>query len=213
MRNIIALLILLVLLAACARQPLPEEPTIPSEEPGLVVTLTPVCKDIPSGWSCVFKDPEFDELVEKLRLEKGEEFFESPEGQKIAEAGEKLLEKGPGSEYEQLNAEFRQKCEREGGRWECYGWCLPMYEHFCDFPFDDAGKECLSSADCQGECVLEEWGDVNKFVDPAAGFSSDGVPCKIECKGTCATYRLSICDPHHEIAEVGIIKSYMVLCD
>src|SRR3990172_6889869 len=43
---------------------------------------------------------------------------------------------------------YKNACEEMGGDWKCYGYCMPKYDHYCDFKFADAGEPCISSLQC-----------------------------------------------------------------
>lgn len=47
-----------------------------------------------------------------------------------------------------------KKCEAGGGMYKKIGGFSQYYD--CIHPFSDAGKECRSSKDCEGACILEE---------------------------------------------------------
>jgi len=73
-------------------------------------------------------------------------------------------------------------------------FCTPLYDRLCDFPFEDAGTECTDSAQCTGLCL------------------ADDVECKSDCKGTCATYRLNMCDNPNEVRN-ATVHVETIMCD
>ncbi len=87
---------------------------------------------------------------------------------------------------------YKEECERQGGKWRCYGYCLPSYNHYCDFKYKDAGKLCIASWQCGGKCITEN-----------AGFP------KI---GKCSEYPLRECDRFTEVS-YGFTKTNSRICD
>lgn len=111
---------------------------------------------------------------------------------------------------ESAEAKFKTVCESQGGIWKCYGECLPFYEHYCDFPFDDAGKECVNSQQCKGKCIVDFEYVQQNYPDriPYENFT-----CMAECEGRCAEYPLRMCDWWFELNN-GIIEDHTgILCD
>ena len=89
---------------------------------------------------------------------------------------------------------LREQCEADGGKYKCYGFCMDEYERICDFPYEDAGQPCTDNAECSGYCLADKW------------------DCKTECTGTCATYRLNMCDNPTHLTN-GAAYSESVMCD
>jgi hypothetical protein len=83
---------------------------------------------------------------------------------------------------------YKNKCLEMGGKWVCYGFCLPEYAHYCDFGYKDSGDLCVSSAQCGGKCL-----------------GIFGV-------GACSEYPVRSCDRYTEIV-FGIPIPHEVLCD
>ena len=74
---------------------------------------------------------------------------------------------------------YGNNCETQGGRWLTHEsvWGGSVYGD-CDFPYSDAGKECLNSKECEGGCVAKmnyDWPLENE------------ISC-VNCKGECAKY-------------------------
>lgn len=105
---------------------------------------------------------------------------------------------------------YKQKCENQSGIWKCYGFCLPHYTHSCDFPFDDAGKECTNSQQCKGKCVVD-FEYVEKNYPDREGWKD--INCTDSCKGTCAKYPLGTCDHWFEVNNNVIEDHTGLLCD
>jgi hypothetical protein len=105
---------------------------------------------------------------------------------------------------------YEKKCENQGGVWRCYGWCFPDYEHYCDFPFDDAGKECTNSQQCKGKCVID-----SKYVQQIYPNRTGGedIVCKTDCVGKCAEYPLRHCDWWFEVNNSVVEDHTLMLCD
>ena len=103
----------------------------------------------------------------------------------LVEMDKKLIE---------IDGILEQECEAKGGKFKCYGFCTSAYERYCDFPFEDAGEPCTDNSACQGYCL------------------ADDRDCETECTGTCAMYRLSLCDNPHELRN-GTVYFEGVLCD
>ena len=83
---------------------------------------------------------------------------------------------------------YKNKCEEMGGQWNCYGYCMPEYTHYCDFRYKDGGDLCISSLQCGDKCT-----------------GIFGV-------GKCSEYQVRVCDQYNEIF-FGIPIPHMVLCD
>lgn len=83
-------------------------------------------------------------------------------------------------------AQYEKKCQNQGGKWTCYGFCSPDYDHFCYFPYDDAGKGCLDSDQCKGSCIVAN-------IDAA--------------EGVCSEYPLSGCGSRYYELNNGIVES------
>ncbi len=88
---------------------------------------------------------------------------------------------------------------------------MPYYTRHCDFPFEDAGKECGNSNQCKGKCVvnLEEikrFCPVEQIMGSFNSFKCEGV------KGKCSQYPLRMCDIFYELND-NIVTANFVLCD
>jgi len=84
----------------------------------------------------------------------------------------------------------KEQCEADGGKYKCYGFCADEYERICDFPHEDAGQACTDNSECTGYCLVNDR------------------ECKTDCTGTCATYRLNMCDnPTHLTDGVAFYES------
>ncbi len=94
----------------------------------------------------------------------------------------------------EIGNRLAQECEDAGGRFKCYGRCTPLHARVCDFPFEDAGQSCTDSSACQGLCLANDR------------------QCESDCIGTCATYRLNICDNPYELIN-GVVYFEPVECD
>ncbi|MFA6427736.1 MAG: hypothetical protein WCW16_04850 [Candidatus Magasanikbacteria bacterium] len=106
--------------------------------------------------------------------------------------------------------EYEQKCRQEGGKFICYGMCLPEYTHYCDFRFDDAGKECTSSEQCKGVCdVSREYVQTNY---PHRN-EYESIECIGTCKGSCSKYVHRDCEWWFEINNNIIEDHTSILCD
>jgi len=97
-------------------------------------------------------------------------------------------------ELSRQNDELREKCENEGGILKCYGFCLPSYTRFCDFPLEDAGRECTDSDQCVGACIT---------IDSE---------CEENCLGECSEYILRLCDQRIEVIKGKTIQN-LIICD
>jgi len=97
-------------------------------------------------------------------------------------------------EINEIDQKLQQECEDAGGRYKCYGFCASEYERHCDFPFEDAGKSCTDNSQCRGLCIADDW------------------QCESDCTGTCATYRLNVCDEPNELRN-GVVYYEGVICD
>jgi hypothetical protein len=47
----------------------------------------------------------------------------------------------------------KEQCHDEGGRWSCAEDCAAIA---CDFGFEDIGKACTNSDQCQGTCMIDK---------------------------------------------------------
>jgi hypothetical protein len=139
-------------------------PTTAKDVPARTLPDATHCQMTASGWSCI--------LVP-------EEEFRSIEGT---------------DKFDAFNKHLKQSCKNQGGRWRCYGFCLPFYTRYCDFRFDDAGTLCTDSTQCNSHCV------------------TDDHKCQDNCSGTCAEYALRSCDAFIEVGH-GRTKPNFVVCD
>jgi len=105
---------------------------------------------------------------------------------------------------------YEQKCEMQGGRWSCYGFCLPYYTHSCDFPYDDVGKECYNSQQCKGKCIVD-FEYVEKNYPGRVEY--EDINCTDLCKGTCSEYPLMMCDHWFEVNNTKIEDHTGLICD
>jgi len=87
---------------------------------------------------------------------------------------------------------YKEKCEEQGGTFRCYGFCMPNYQHYCDFKYKDAGSICFSSEQCGGKCKA------------ISGF--------MPFLGRCSEYTLRGCDWYTELF-IGVPIPNHVLCD
>lgn len=112
---------------------------------------------------------------------------------------------------EDAKESYRQKCQDEGGRWSCYGQCLPNYDFYCDFSLADADEECHNSDECGlGKCLISR-----DFVDknyPDREIQTD-VSCKKECLGKCSKYPVRDCEWWFEVNNNKIEDHSDILCD
>ena len=111
---------------------------------------------------------------------------------------------------EKTTLEYENTCRVAGGRWTCFGMCLPEYTHYCDFPFDDAGKVCLNSQECKGTCTVpREY--VEKNYPNRKEF--EDVDCTDTCTGTCTKYPTRDCEWWFEIHNNIVEDHTDILCD
>jgi len=94
----------------------------------------------------------------------------------------------------EADEDLKKQCETRGGKYKCYGFCASTYTRFCDFPYEDAAEPCADNSECLGFCVADDY------------------ECKSNCTGTCAKYRMNLCDNVHEIQN-GTVYNIGVLCD
>lgn len=83
---------------------------------------------------------------------------------------------------------YKNECESTGGAWRCYGYCMPFYEHYCDYEYKDAGDFCFQSLQCGGKCIFQ-----------------NGV-------AKCSKYPVRTCDRDTEIF-LGIPILDSIICD
>ena len=104
---------------------------------------------------------------------------------------------------------YEKKCKQDQGRWSHPGMHrLSSNDYFCDIPFEDAGKKCLSSEECTGTCVAtEDFLEKNSYAE---AFSN--VDCIGFCEGECSAYPMR-CDWHYEIDNGKIINHTEIYCD
>ncbi|HCW32520.1 MAG: hypothetical protein UT55_C0009G0004 [Candidatus Peregrinibacteria bacterium GW2011_GWE2_39_6] len=98
------------------------------------------------------------------------------------------------SQFEDKNEEFKKACENLSGHWICYGKCAPFASHYCDLVYQDAGKSCENSNQCQGFCTIES-------PDDNLG------------NGKCAPYPLRACDRWYEVNDGVVTDHANILCD
>ncbi|MCU0653077.1 MAG: hypothetical protein MUD10_02350 [Candidatus Pacebacteria bacterium] len=105
---------------------------------------------------------------------------------------------------------YKKECERQGGEWKCYGLCSNSYDHYCDLPLGDGGKECANSDECNGLCIVDlGYAENNCVRDEADG----GNTYKCEnAKGACSKYNLRECNHYQELNN-GVVNVNLVLCD
>ena len=159
------LLVFLLFVIGCTPKFDPPRPEVLEE----IGEITADCVNTSTGYECSFNLPDYELYV--------------PE--ELVEMDIKLIE---------IGNILGQRCEDAGGKFECYGSCLPTYERICDFPFEDAGQPCKDNAECHGYCLADK-GD-----------------CETECTGTCATYRLNMCDNPTHLTN-GVAYFEPVECD
>jgi len=85
---------------------------------------------------------------------------------------------------------FQSECNKQGGTFNCYGYCMPDYNHYCDFIFKDSNKFCITSLQCGGKCIKKE----NNFF------------------GRCSEHILRFCDDYKEF-NFGFTTLNRVECD
>ena len=108
-----------------------------------------------------------------------------------------------------VDTEFRDACEEQGGTWVCYGYCEPIYDHYCDFPRFDAEKECRNSGECSDKCTISFDYMDTQFPDRVR---IEDVVCP-DCTGSCSEYTLRFCDWWYELNN-GIIEDHTgIMCD
>jgi len=87
------------------------------------------------------------------------------------------------------SGEYRGKCESSGGVWRVGHWG----DGHCDFSFQDAGKECRDSSECEGSCVIKDESNTyhhdDNFID-----EYKKKYCTPVCKGVCSKYPIRFCD-------------------
>jgi len=74
----------------------------------------------------------------------------------------------------------RYECESAGGRWGTVGL---NPDEVCNMPTSDAGKECLSSAECEGDCIA-------RLTDDEMEQVMGGQP--VEHTGECSAWKLTV---------------------
>jgi len=109
---------------------------------------------------------------------------------------------------------YKEKCNNEGGDWKCYGMCGFLYTRFCDFPLDDAGKECTNSEQCKGRCIIEET-EIKKQYPNLENYAYYEINCTDPCPtGRCSKDMLRLCDYTLPELNDGIITKQMIaMCD
>jgi hypothetical protein len=188
------------------------------------VFLSP-CENNESGWYC--------------RVEHCSFWGNSPECLDLSKQYEKKIEN------------YEEKCVEEGSRW---GWCtnrlyfpenykdLDFYnlgfvigeggggysDLYCDMALDDEGKDCTSSEECQGRCVINEELLVKEIIpqeepenekveqynseelnNDFVWFNNNYAPfgygdeftCEGTCIGYCSQYPLTNCDNWFEVLD------------
>jgi hypothetical protein len=103
---------------------------------------------------------------------------------------------------------YQESCEKQGGIWNCSGFCLSSYSHYCDFSLGDAGKECINSSECESKCVISTETAETRCSRPEGSYSFE---CK-DIRGECSKYRLRTCDSYFELNN-GTVNYNMVICD
>ena len=85
--------------------------------------------------------------------------------------------------FDKEESRIKRMCKNKGGVPDCNGPCDKIY---CFVPFDDAGKECTNSSQCNGSCI----GDYSRIINKYDGAQAPGatVKCNIDdtCSGTCS---------------------------
>jgi hypothetical protein len=84
---------------------------------------------------------------------------------------------------------YSTRCRADGGDWSCRQNLPFDIICFCDFPLDDAGKECRRSSDCQGTCVLSKEFLDNQYPKRE---SSTKINCTF-CTGNCSQWIFRDC--------------------
>jgi len=89
---------------------------------------------------------------------------------------------------------YQQKCENQDGEWDCFGGAMHSISHYdffhnyycsCYVPSNDAGKECISADECNGNCVVE----IEYVKKNCPNFSNNLTEFKCEnIKGKCTKY-------------------------
>jgi hypothetical protein len=112
-------------------------------------------------------------------------------------------------DYGIVEGRMRDKCIAQGGAWKCYGFCMPSYEHYCDFPYADVGVPCRNSSQCSGVCQID-----TAYVDRVFENRSRYNPIQCDsCIGNCSGYKLRTCDWWYEINNGTIEDHTGILCD
>ena len=138
-----------------------------------------LCEEIEYGWMCI--------------LNKEGDWFQE----------------GWEEKYGTLNDAFEAVCNEQGGTWNCSGYCLPSYEHYCDFLRKDAGKACTNSSDCSDKCIISFDYIATNYPDREM---YNNIPCP-ECTGTCSEYTVRFCDWYYELNNGIIEDNTGIMCD
>lgn len=103
-----------------------------------------------------------------------------------------------------------EQCIHSGGRWTCRGLCSLFYDHYCDFPSDDAGATCNNSHECQWTCTVPtDW--INTNFPHAKGDKTTLCP---SCQGICSAFPLRFCDRWYSLENGTVIGNDIgLICD
>jgi hypothetical protein len=105
---------------------------------------------------------------------------------------------------------FNNDLMKELYQTQCHGYfhCTAMcFTYFCDLPYDDAGKECSSSEQCKGHCVVD-----TSYIKQNYPNMTWITNCSEPCSGTCSKYPLRTCDWWYEVNN-STIEQHAVMCD
>jgi hypothetical protein len=105
---------------------------------------------------------------------------------------------------------YGEKCEQNGGMWDCSGFCMQDYPRTCECPYADAGKECTNSQQCIGKCVVDTGYVAEKYPHNTR---DDVINCGFFCKGNCSAYPLGFCDWYYEVNDGKLENHAQIFCD
>lgn len=111
-------------------------------------------------------------------------------------------------------------CKSQNGSWRTFGMGGPIELRFyCDFPYEDAGKPCNNSKQCEGECNMDYFYVMSKYPVEARSENysyEEGhhFNCTDNCTGYCSSLLIRWCDWRFEVND-GIITGHNigVFCD
>jgi hypothetical protein len=98
---------------------------------------------------------------------------------------------------------YEKKCEKQGGAWDVYSCANVSPIYYCDFPFDDAGKERTNSQQCKGKCIVDSEYVEKNYPNRKRG---EYIICSGICKGKCSKYPLR--RKHYFEVNDNVIEEY-----